>query len=209
MENFTDLYCSDNRTLASLNEMECARGTLLPSPEIWAPAVAVAVALAIALASVAIRTLRKKKLANIEIVRTYDVFVSYSHGDERFVVEELVPELERTHRLCLHYRDWRAGDWVPAQITASVASSHCTLLVVSEHFARSDWARAEFREALRMATRGGPRPLAVLLERPRELDADLAAFLDTYTYVKWGEPDFWEKLRRALPPGRRTETLPR
>ena len=42
----------------------------------------------------------------------YDAFVSFSHLDEEFVIQELVPQLERPpsglpdYRLCLHYRDW-------------------------------------------------------------------------------------------------------
>jgi protein toll len=44
--------------------------------------------------------------------RDYDAFISYSHLDEDFVINELVPQLERPtsgqpdFRLCLHYRDW-------------------------------------------------------------------------------------------------------
>lgn len=39
-------------------------------------------------------------------------FISFSHKDEEFVIQELVPQLERpssgepSFRLCLHYRDW-------------------------------------------------------------------------------------------------------
>ena len=45
--------------------------------------------------------------------REYDAFISYSHMDEDFVIQDLVPQLEKpgadglpTYRLCLHYRDW-------------------------------------------------------------------------------------------------------
>ena len=44
--------------------------------------------------------------------RDYDAFISYSHLDEDFVINDLVPQLERPpsgqpeFRLCLHYRDW-------------------------------------------------------------------------------------------------------
>lgn len=42
----------------------------------------------------------------------YDAFISFSHLDEEFVIQELVPQLEHPvggfpdYRLCLHYRDW-------------------------------------------------------------------------------------------------------
>lgn len=42
----------------------------------------------------------------------YDAFISYSHKDEKFVIEEIVPGLENpndgspTYQLCLHERDW-------------------------------------------------------------------------------------------------------
>ena len=44
--------------------------------------------------------------------RKYDAFISFSHLDEDFVIQELVPQLEcpppglPDYRLCLHYRDW-------------------------------------------------------------------------------------------------------
>lgn len=44
--------------------------------------------------------------------RLYDAFISFSHLDEDFVIQELVPQLEQpapglpSYRLCLHYRDW-------------------------------------------------------------------------------------------------------
>ena len=53
---------------------------------------------------------KEEEEENVE--RIYDAFISFSHHDERFVNEVLVPQLERPpvglphYRLCLHDRDW-------------------------------------------------------------------------------------------------------
>ncbi|XP_022826408.1 protein toll-like [Spodoptera litura] len=140
--------------------------------------------------------------------RCFDVFVSFSHGDEQFVRSQLVARLESgptPYRLCLHYRDWAPGGWIPAQIAASVRASRRTVAVVSEHFLRSSWARAEFQEAHALALRDArPRLVVVLMEEPSKLPLDdrLRRYLATNTYVRWGDPWFWEKLYLALPCGR-------
>lgn len=145
--------------------------------------------------------------------RRYDAFVSFSHHDAA-TAELLVAELEggpRPLRLCVHDRDWRAGAWIPAQIADSVARSRRTVVLLSEHFARSSWARAEFREAHATALRDGrPRLVVVLLQErpPKGLDRELRHYVDTHTYVRWGEPAFWEKLRLALPHPREPGTRP-
>lgn len=138
----------------------------------------------------------------------FDVFVSFSHGDERFVRDELVSHLESgpaPYRVCVHYRDWAPGGWIPAQIAASVRASRRTVAVVSTHFLRSSWARAEFQEAHALALREArPRLVVVLLDEPTALPLDdkLRTYLATNTYVRWGDPWFWQKLRLALPRGR-------
>lgn len=138
--------------------------------------------------------------------RPYDAFVSYSHHDERFAVE-LARRLERgaARRLCLHERDWRPGDWIPAQIARSVRRSRRTLVLLSERFLASAWARAELREAYGAALRSSrPRLLLVLLPgltaaRAAAADPALRAYLAAATYLRWEDPLFWDKLLLALP----------
>lgn len=46
--------------------------------------------------------------------REYDAFVSFSHKDEEFVRKEIVQKLEKgrnPYKLCLHDRDWLAGEF--------------------------------------------------------------------------------------------------
>ncbi|CAB0032072.1 unnamed protein product [Trichogramma brassicae] len=139
--------------------------------------------------------------------KLYDAFVSYSHADEDFVLNELVAKLEsgpQPYRLCIHVRDWHAGEWIVEQIERSVQESCRTIIVLTRNFVESEWGRLEFQTAhkLALSEKMRLRLVIVLMEDvgPIEaLDEDLRAYLKSNTYVKWGDPWFWQKLRYALP----------
>lgn len=138
--------------------------------------------------------------------KLYDAFVSYSHLDEWFVDNELVPELEggpNPYKLCIHYRDWLAGAHIPTQIHKSVNDSKRTIIVLSPNFLASFWAKMEFHEAYIKAMKERcPRVIIILLrdiDDQVKLDDELKVYLRTYTYIKWHDPRFWSKLKYALP----------
>lgn len=138
--------------------------------------------------------------------KKYDAFISYSHQDEWFVFNQLIPNLEtgeNPYKLCVHYRDWLVGAHIPTQIYRSVSESRRTIIVLSPNFLTSYWARKEFQEAyVRAMAERCPRVIIIMLEDigdRNKLDDELKAYISTNTYLAWSDPLFWKRLKFVLP----------
>ncbi|GJQ74435.1 Tl [Trypoxylus dichotomus] len=138
--------------------------------------------------------------------KMYDAFVSFSHKNEEFVDKQLVRILENgpnPYKLCIHSRDWIVGEFIHTQIITSVQNSRRTIIVLSPDFLESEWATVEFRTAHTEAMREGRNRVIVILYGdidPKSIaDEELRIYLSTNTYVKWGDPWFWKKLKYVLP----------
>lgn len=134
--------------------------------------------------------------------KKYDIFLSFSHKDEDFILQNLVPSLEKSFKLCIHSRDWVPGELINDQIVDSVYNSRRTLVVLSDNFLESAWGKLEFLMAHKQSIEEGrPRVIVVKLGELNadKMSEDFKAYIKTNTYVEWGEPWFWKKLLYALP----------
>lgn len=142
--------------------------------------------------------------------KIYDAFISFSHLDEDFVTQKLVPELEQggdePFKLCIHLRNFVPGEYITDQIIKAIEQSRKTIIVLSQNYVKSAWTTFEFQTALmNTITKENHELVIILLEpvdpRNTNLNLTLKSYLRTRTYLEWEEKYFWSKLRAALRKG--------
>lgn len=91
---------------------------------------------------------RRRSNANEDQYR-FDLFVSYSDKDREFVLDQLLPNLEKRSeiKICLHERDFQVGLSILENIIQCMDQSRCLLLVISESFLKSNWCSFEMHLA--------------------------------------------------------------
>ena len=74
----------------------------------------------------------------------FDVFISYSHQDQKWVREWLVPYLQQAMlKVCVDYESFRPGMPIVQAIEQAVQNSRKTLLVISPDYLKSEWGEFE------------------------------------------------------------------
>ena len=138
--------------------------------------------------------------------KIYDIFLSFCHKDENFVLKELVPKIEgreKPYKLCIHSRDWMAGEWIHNNIMKSVSESKCTLILFSENFLKSLWGMMELRIANNQMLMAKQTKVILILygeiKNFENLDFEVKSYLRINSNIKWSDPQFWKKLFTALP----------
>jgi tetratricopeptide (TPR) repeat protein len=129
----------------------------------------------------------------------YDIFISYSHRDEGWVRNELLPTLERHGlRVCVDYRDFIAGKAAIINMQEASDASHYTLLIVTPRWIQSEWTLYE-SVLSRTADPAGlkRRTIPLLLEK-----CDVPRFISILTWVdftnKKHQTEAWQNLFRSL-----------
>ena len=130
---------------------------------------------------------------------TYDVFVSYSHQDEDWVTNTLLPRVEEAGlRACIDFRNFTPGR--PALLNMQDAAKHSrhTLLVLTPAWVESQWTLYESLLTRTADPAGLQRRTVPLRLRPCELPESISML----TWVDFTRPDrrdiAWTQLLTAL-----------
>ncbi|KAH3840064.1 hypothetical protein DPMN_113506 [Dreissena polymorpha] len=147
--------------------------------------------------------------ANFDSTKKYDAFVSYSSNEEEHV-EKLFEDLESTpddkpnaikFKFCLHHRDFVPGKTIFDNVSKSVESSRHTIILLSNHFLKSQYCLYEFQEAFRQSIMEKKRHLVIVMmeDIPEDsLPRDLKRCINTFTYIRRDDYLFTERLIYAL-----------
>ncbi|KAH6945565.1 hypothetical protein HPB50_009016 [Hyalomma asiaticum] len=149
------------------------------------------------------RSLQCIKEDELDEEKLFDVFLSFSSRDASWVHAQLLPGVEALgFSVCTYERNFKGGYLLQDIIRDAVECSRRTLLVLTGNFVESEWCRWEFRLAYQRALEDHINRLVVVLVgevAPGSLDEDLRAYVQATNYVRWGEPNFWDKLVYSLP----------
>ncbi|ALC44941.1 Toll-9 [Drosophila busckii] len=145
----------------------------------------------------------------------YDIFISYCQNDRKWVLDELLPNVEESGdvSICLHERDFQIGVTILDNIISCMDRSRSIMLVISSKFLLSHWCQFEMYLAQqRIFELSKDHLILVLLEDiPRSKSPKTLQYLmDVKTYIKWpiskknAQPSleerklFWKRVRKSL-----------
>ncbi|CAH1782835.1 unnamed protein product [Owenia fusiformis] len=148
--------------------------------------------------------------------KQYDALLSYSGLNGEWVRDELLIHLEEAgYKLCLHERDFRAGEPIVDNINNAIDNSKRTIIVLSNEFLQSGYAIYEFVRSHDDWVRGERDPVILVLYDPLDiLDEDelakhetLKTYISTRTYLERNNKYFWESIMLAMPRRRRQRNI--
>ena len=136
----------------------------------------------------------------------FDVFVSYSNTDAKWVMEALLPKLEDSKpfnlKCCIHERDFEVGMAVTENIAECIDRSRVFLIVLSKGYVESKWCLFEAHVA---QSRPKAKTIIIVKEKvdSKNLNSTVRLMLSSWTYLEWPSQDhllqsFWKRLSDSL-----------
>ncbi|CAC5425108.1 Toll-like receptor 4 [Mytilus coruscus] len=140
----------------------------------------------------------------------YDAFISYANDETDFIVNEVIPNLERDDNmtLCVHQRDFIAGEEITQNITDGIHQSKRTICTLTRSFLDSYYFMFEFN-MVRMESiysRDGQNILFLIFYeqlRPKDLPLVILELVHSQSYIEYPNDEqenvlFWDKIKKAL-----------
>ncbi|GIY27061.1 protein toll [Caerostris extrusa] len=138
------------------------------------------------------------KEKDIDKDKEFDAFISFSHKDQDLVIPELI-----NVKLFIHYKHFLPGEFIQLNILRAIEVSKRTVLVLSKSFLESEWCMFEFRAAHIEALKDNMNRIIIIkmddLPRDADLPEEIQVYLQSTTYLMWGDKYFWDTLLYILP----------
>ena len=152
---------------------------------------------------------RERNLVNsdspVKRNREFDAFVLYHFdSDDNFVVETLLPELEknRNFRLCIHSRDFTPGHDIKDNIEEAIEGSNSAIIIMSQGFVDSMWCKEEFTHCYIENMKDESFNLFVIMMQPADTLANISPYMKTFfankTYLDVNDPELLLKLAKYM-----------
>jgi hypothetical protein len=139
--------------------------------------------------------------------KLFDAYFLYCPSDEELLSQKILPELDRSLRLCLH-RDLvqnLENPWNPEMVRSAAEASKRVIILLSSPFLQSGGGNnTDFRRTLQTTLSRHSRKVVLILLVPlteQSLPPLSALYpeLKTVTALEWGQSPFWTKFRKLIP----------
>ena len=129
----------------------------------------------------------------------YDVFISYSHKNKRWVNNWLLPRLARAGiRVCIDEKEFRSGAALVSEIRRGVRQSRKAILVLTPAYLKSKYAALEYFMFHHSDPNFRRRRFLPLLLQPCILPPDLASLIYFKFNVPFTRQKEFSRLLRAI-----------
>ena len=127
----------------------------------------------------------------------FDVFISYSHKDKKWVSETLLCCLEKHgFKTMIDYRDFKTGSFSVEEMQRGVLESRRVILVLTPDYVKSQWTKFENVMAQTIDPGATQRKLIPILREDCEIPLRIRAF--HFRDLRSDDPQQWELLYRDL-----------
>lgn len=131
----------------------------------------------------------------------YDVFISYSLADQKWVWERLLPRLEMAElKVIIDERDFQPGAPILDERARAVQQSRKTVLVLSPDYRASEWSQFESLLVQTLDPGAVKRRLVPVVHRPCRLNLRIRPLVSVD--LTTDDDRQWQRLLRALDPCR-------
>lgn len=131
----------------------------------------------------------------------YDVFISYNHTDETWVINTLLPNLEQSGlRVCIDFRNFSAGEVAILDIQNAIKESRQIIFVLTKNWKSGKWAQLEARLSGTLDPMGAQHKIIPLLCE-KGIEKEIDEFITMRNWIDFTRDDqslAWTQLFTAL-----------